>query len=154
MIITFSVMYFTQSRHHPVSVAHELFLFLKELRLGQNHLRVTAESDAADSCSDTRPILCSLRNPSVCVSVCLFTCLCASSSHVATFICPNSNKYIPHNWRVFSYFKAQWSLYVPHSSYYMYHQFNIPQFYVLPTQCGYGNKPRLFPYTTLTDWFV
>jgi hypothetical protein len=30
---------------------------------------------------------------------------------------------------------AQWSLYVPHSGHYMYHQFNIQQFYVLPTQC-------------------
>jgi hypothetical protein len=33
--------------------------------------------------------------------------------------------------------KAQWSLYVPHSGHYMYHQFNIQQFYVLPTQCIY-----------------
>ena len=36
---------------------------------------------------------------------------------------------------------------------------NIQQFYVLPTQCiyvlcGSENKQRLFPYTTLTDWFV
>jgi len=29
---------------------------------------------------------------------------------------------------------AQWSLYVPHSGHYMYRQFNIQQFYVLPTQ--------------------
>ena len=42
----------------------------------------------------------------------------------------------------------------------MYRQFNIQQFYVLPTQlylcvlCGSENKQRLFPYTTLTDWFV
>ena len=41
----------------------------------------------------------------------------------------------------------------------MYRQFNIQQFYVLPTQlylcvlCGSENKQRLFPYTTLTDWF-
>jgi len=28
-----------------------------------------------------------------------------------------------------------WSLYVPHSGHYMYHQLNIQQFYVLPTQC-------------------
>ena len=54
---------------------------------------------------------------------------------------------------------AQWSLYVPHSGYYTYHQFNIQQFYVLPTQlylrvlCGSQNKHRLFPYTALTDWF-
>ena len=33
--------------------------------------------------------------------------------------------------------KAQWSLYVPHSGHYMYRQFNILQFYVLPTQCIY-----------------
>jgi len=41
----------------------------------------------------------------------------------------------------------------------MYHQFNIQQFYVLPTQCMYvlygsQNKQPLFPYTTLTDWFL
>jgi len=41
----------------------------------------------------------------------------------------------------------------------MYHQFNIQQFYVLPhtvylyVLCGSENKQRLFPYTTLTDWF-
>jgi len=33
--------------------------------------------------------------------MCMFTCLCAYSSHVATFIYPDSNKYIPHNLRVF-----------------------------------------------------
>jgi hypothetical protein len=32
---------------------------------------------------------------------------------------------------------AQWSLYVPHSGHYTYRQFNIQQFYVLPTQCIY-----------------
>jgi hypothetical protein len=32
---------------------------------------------------------------------------------------------------------AQWSLYVQHSGHYMYHQFNIQQLYVLPTQCIY-----------------
>ena len=32
---------------------------------------------------------------------------------------------------------AQLSLYVPHSGHYMYRQFNIQQFYVLPTQCIY-----------------
>ena len=42
----------------------------------------------------------------------------------------------------------------------MYRQFNIQQFYVLPTQlylcvlCGSENKQPLFPYTTLTDWFL
>ena len=42
----------------------------------------------------------------------------------------------------------------------MYHQFNIHQFYVLPTQCivcvlyGSDNKQRLFPYTALTDSFL
>ena len=41
---------------------------------------------------------------------------------------------------------------------YMYRQFNIQQFHVLPTQCiyvcvlcGSENKQRLFPYTALTD---
>jgi len=33
--------------------------------------------------------------------------------------------------------KAQQSLYVPPSGHYMYRQFNIQQFYVLPTQCIY-----------------
>ena len=63
-------------------------------------------------------------------------------------------------------FKAQWSLYVPPvvtictaNGHYMYCQFNIQQFYVLPTHCiyvlcGSQNKQRLFPYTALTDWFV
>ena len=42
---------------------------------------------------------------------------------------------------------------------YTYHQFNIQQFYVLPTQylcvlCGSQNKRRLIPYTALTDWFL
>jgi len=41
----------------------------------------------------------------------------------------------------------------------MYRQFNIQQFYVLPTPCIYvfcmdQNKQRLFPYTALTDWFL
>ena len=54
---------------------------------------------------------------------------------------------------------AQWSLYVPPSGHYMYHQFNIQQLYVLPTQlylcvlCGSQNKQPLFPYITLIDWF-
>jgi hypothetical protein len=45
------------------------------------------------------------------------------------------------------------------SGHYMYHQFNIQQFYVLPhtvclcVLCGSQNKKRLFPYTDLTDWF-
>jgi hypothetical protein len=49
---------------------------------------------------------------------------------------------------------------VQRSGNYMYRQFNIQQFYVLPTQvyycvlCGSQNKQRLFPYTALTDWFV
>ena len=32
-------------------------------------------------------------------------------------------------------FKAHWSLYVPHSGHYMYHQVYIQQFYVLTTVC-------------------
>ena len=46
------------------------------------------------------------------------------------------------------------------SGHYMYRRFNIQQFYVLPTQlylcvlCESENKQRLFPYTTLTDWFL
>jgi len=46
----------------------------------------------------------------------------------------------------------------PYSSavYYVHHQFNIHQFYVLPTQfvyvcvsCGSENRQRLFPYRAL-----
>ena len=43
------------------------------------------------------------------------------------------------------------------SGHYMYRQFNIHKFNVLPTQlylsvlCGSQNKQPLFPYTTLTD---
>ena len=46
------------------------------------------------------------------------------------------------------------------SGHYMYHQFNTQQLYVLPTQlylcvlCGSENRQPLFPYTTLTEWFV
>jgi hypothetical protein len=46
------------------------------------------------------------------------------------------------------------------SAYYMYHQFNIQQFYALHhavylcVLCGSKNKQRLFPYTALTDWFL
>jgi hypothetical protein len=46
------------------------------------------------------------------------------------------------------------------NGHYRYPQFNIRSFYVLPTQCIYvflcgpENKQRLFPYTTLTDWFL
>ena len=50
--------------------------------------------------------------------------------------------YVPHSSQymyrtVVSISTAQWSLYVPHSGHYMYRQFNIQQFYVLPTQCIY-----------------
>ena len=44
------------------------------------------------------------------------------------------------------------------SGHYMYHQFNIHKFYVVPHTVylcvlfGSQNKQRLFPYTTLTDW--
>jgi len=46
------------------------------------------------------------------------------------------------------------------SGHYMYHQFNIQQFYVLPTRCiycvlcGSQNKQRLFLYTAITDCFL
>ena len=43
----------------------------------------------------------------------------------------------------------------------MYRQFNIEQYYVLPTQCTYlcvlygsENKQRLFTCTALTGWFL
>ena len=42
---------------------------------------------------------------------------------------------------------------------YIYHQFNIQQFYILPTQCIYMfctdlRTNQLFLYTALTDWFL
>ena len=49
--------------------------------------------------------------------------------------------------------------FVKYSGHYMYRQFNIQQFYVLPTQlylcvlCGSQNKQPLFPYTELNDCF-
>jgi hypothetical protein len=51
---------------------------------------------------------------------------------------------------------AQWSLYIPHSGHYMYRQFNIQQFYVLPTLYLYvfWEQTAIIPYTTLTDWFL
>ena len=75
---------------------------------------------------------------------------------------PQEGKYEqPHDTKgvMTAFWKSQWSLYVPHSGHYMYRQFNIQQFHVLPTQCiyvlcGSENKQRLFPYTALTDWFV
>ena len=73
--------------------------------------------------------------------------------------------YVPHSGHymyrtVVTICTAQWSLYVPYSGHYMYHQFNIQELYVLPTQlylcvlCGSQNKQPLFPYTSLTDWFL
>jgi len=77
----------------------------------------------------------------------------------------NWSLYVPHSGHyvyrtVGTICTAQWSLYVLHSGHYMYRQFNIKQFYVLPTQlylcvlCGSQNKQPLFPYATLTDWFL
>ena len=84
---------------------------------------------------------------------------------VVTMCTSQWSVYVPHSGHymystVVTIRTAQWSLYVPHSGYYMYRQFNIQQFHVLPTQlylcvlCGSQNKQRLFPYTTLTDWFL
>jgi len=75
------------------------------------------------------------------------------------------SQYIPHSGHymyrpVVTICTAQWSLYVPISGHNMYHQFNIQQFNVLPTPlylcvlCGSQNEQPLFPYTTLTDWFL
>jgi len=43
---------------------------------------------------------------------------------------------------------------------FIYRQFNIQQFYILPTQCIYvfcvdlRTNSDLFTYTALTDWFL
>ena len=55
-------------------------------------------------------------------------------------------------------FRIEFNLLEP-TGHYMYHQFNIQQFCILPTLylcvlCGSQNKQRLFPYTALTDWFL
>ena len=47
-------------------------------------------------------------------------------------------------------YRAQWSLYVPYSGHYIYRQFNIQQFYVLPTQYIYVFCADL---RTNTDYF-
>ena len=84
---------------------------------------------------------------------------------VVTICTTQRSLYVPHIGRymyrtLVAICTAQWSLYVPHTGHYMYRQFNIHQLYVLPTQlylcvlCGSQNKQPLFPYTTLTDWFV
>jgi hypothetical protein len=64
-------------------------------------------------------------------------------------------------------FTAQRLLYLPPSGHYMYRTvvtictasltFTNPTFCphsVLCVLCGYQNKQRLFPYATLTDWFL
>jgi hypothetical protein len=43
------------------------------------------------------------------------------------------------------------------SGHYMYHRFNTPKLYILPTQCicvpyGSHNKQGLFPQTAITGW--
>jgi len=64
--------------------------------------------------------------------------------------------YVPHSGhymyrKVITICTTQWSLYVPHSGHYMYRQFNIQQFYVLPTHCIYvfcvdlSTNSRYFP---------
>ena len=56
--------------------------------------------------------------------------------------------YVPHSGY---YMDRQWSLYVLPSGHYMYHQFNIQHFYVLPTQCIFVFYVDL---RTNSDYFV
>ena len=61
---------------------------------------------------------------------------------VLTICTVQCSLYVPHSGHymyrtVVTICTAQWSLYVPHNGHYMYRQFNIQQFYVLPTQCIY-----------------
>jgi len=72
-----------------------------------------------------------------------------------SIIVPHSGHYVYST--VVIICKAQWSLYVPHSGHYMYHQVQHSQ--ILHSAhpvylCGSQYKQRLFPYTTLTDWFI
>jgi len=84
-------------------------------------------------------------------------------STVVTIRTAQWSLYVPHSGHymyrtVVTICTAQWSLYVPHSGHYMNHQFNIHNFTFCPHSifvlCGSQNKQRLFPYTTLNDWFV
>ena len=83
--------------------------------------------------------------------------------HTAVFKC---FVWIWEQTAIISLYNIHWLVFVTEiwslrpSGHYMYHQFNIQQFYVLPTQlylsvlCGSDNKQPLFPYTTFTDWFL
>ena len=80
--------------------------------------------------------------------------------------------YVPHGGHymyrtVVTVCTAQWSLYVPHSGHYMYRTvvticttsltfttLRSTHTLYLCVLCGSQNKQPLFPYTTLTDWFV
>ena len=68
---------------------------------------------------------------------------------------------------VITMYTAHWSLYEPHSGHYMYR--TVITIYTasltfttlrsahtlyLSVLCGSQNKQPLFPYTTLTDWFL
>jgi len=93
-------------------------------------------------------------------------------SHMVTICTAQWSLYVPHSGhymycKVVTICTAQWSLYVPHSGHYMYRTvvticttsltFNNSTFCphtVLCVLCGSQNKQPLFPYTTLTDWFL
>ena len=71
----------------------------------------------------------------VCVYVCVCVCVCVCVGMcMCVWVCPARLKVLSYCTEPFT---AQWSLYVPHSGHYMYRQFNIQQFYILPTQCIY-----------------
>jgi len=96
---------------------------------------------------------------------------------VVTICTAQWSLYVPHSGH---YMYRQWSLYVPHGSHYMYrtvvticttrgHYMYHPVVTICTASltfnnstfcphslfmCGSENKQPLFPYTTLTDWFV
>ena len=61
---------------------------------------------------------------------------------VVTICTAQWSLYVPHSGHyvygtVVTICTAQWSVCVQHSGHYMYYQFNVQQFYVLPTHCIY-----------------
>ena len=80
--------------------------------------------------------------------------------HCICVLCGSQNKQplFPYTTLTDWFLKQRFNPLQP-SGHYTYSQFNIQEFYVLPTQCIYVfcvdlRKKRLFPYTTLTDWFL
>ena len=78
---------------------------------------------------------------------------CPHSAFIILFGSQNKQRLSPYT-ALIDWFLYEGFNFLKPSGQYMYHQCNIKQFYVLPTQCSYvlygsENKQRLFPYTVL-----